>query len=105
MASVKVIPRGDQVLIRKLEDEKSEGGLILVKSANSSIVAAKGEVVAIGAGKLNDDFKRVPIEGLAVGAHVYFHTYPQGVECDLGGGDKAYLIAERQVVGVIGGKV
>lgn len=105
MAKVSVIPRGDQVLIRKLEDEKSEGGIILVKNPGSSIVAAKGEIISVGPGKLNDDFKRVPIEQLAPGMVVMFHTYPQGVECDLGGGDKAYLIAERQVVGVIGGKV
>lgn len=102
MASVKVIPRGDQVLIEKLEDEKSEGGIIMVKNSGSSIVAAKGRVLAMGGGKLTESFKRMPIEGFSVGSTVYFHTYPQGVEVDLGDHKVGYLIAERQVVGVIG---
>lgn len=102
MGKMTVIPRGDQVLIEKIEDEKSDGGIIMVKSQGSSIVAAKGRVLAVGSGKLNDDFKRVPIEGLAPGAVCYFHTYPQGVEVDLGDHKKGFLIAERQVVGVIG---
>jgi chaperonin GroES len=101
MARVMVVPRWDQVLIRKIEDDKSEGGLILPPSKNGSLVAAKGEVLAVGPGSLNDDFRRKPVEGIAVGSKVYFHTYPQGVEVDLGDHKVGYLIAERQVVGVI----
>jgi chaperonin GroES len=103
MAKVSVSPRGDQVLIRKLQDDKSEGGIILVHSKQSSIVAAKGEVLAIGPGKVTDEGRRVLVEGLKVGDQVYFHTYPTGVECDLGDGKVGSLVAERQIVGVIRG--
>jgi len=102
MAKFKVHPRGDQVLVRRIQDEKSEGGIIMVKKQDGGIPAAKGEIIAVGPGKLTDDFKRVPIEGIKEGTLVYFHTYPQGVECDLGDHQTGYLIAERQIVGVIG---
>jgi chaperonin GroES len=102
MAKFSVNPRGDQVLIRRIEEEKSEGGIFLVKDKVSGIPAAKGEVIAVGPGRLTDDFKRVPIEGISPGTICYFHTYPMGVECDLGEHQTAYLIAEKQIVGVIG---
>lgn len=108
MGKVVVIPRGDQVLVEKIQDDVSAGGILLPKKAEPSIVAQKGRVLAMGPGALTDAFKRKPIEALAVGNIVWFNAYPNGVECDLGKDDKGHrqtgwLIRESQIVGVICG--
>lgn len=97
---MKVEPRGDQVLIEKIQDEVSAGGILLPKKDEPTIMARKGKVLAVGPGTLTDDFKRKPIEGLRVGDICWFNVYPNGVECDLGKGAKGYLIREAQIVGV-----
>src|SRR6185295_2872524 len=100
---MKVIPRGDQVLIEKIQDEVSAGGILLPKKDQPTIMAQKGKILEIGPGMLTDDFKRKPIEGIRIGDLCWFNAYPNGVECDLGKSAKGWLIRESQIVGVIRG--
>lgn len=54
-------PLGDRVVIRPLsEEEVSKGGIILPDTAKEK--PQRGEVVAVGPGRLDDNGKRVAME-------------------------------------------
>ena len=99
-----VIPRGDQVLVERVVEKKTKGGILIPESAQKTptIVAARGKVLAVGPGKADEHGKRTPIDGVKVGDTVSYHTYPNGVEVQIDGRE-CYLIAERQIVGVFVG--
>ena len=54
-------PLGDRVVIKPLEEEEvTKGGLVLPDTAREK--PQKGEVVAVGPGRLGDDGKRMAME-------------------------------------------
>ncbi len=54
-------PLGDRVVIKPLEEEEvTKGGLVLPDTAREK--PQKGEVVAVGPGRLGDDGKRLAME-------------------------------------------
>ena len=54
-------PLGDRVVIKPLEEEEvTKGGLVLPDTAREK--PQKGEVVAVGPGRLGDDGKRLDME-------------------------------------------
>jgi chaperonin GroES len=54
-------PLADRVVIKPLEEEdKSPGGIILPDTAKEKPM--RGEVTAVGAGKIDDNGKRVPMD-------------------------------------------
>jgi len=56
-----IIPRNDRVLIRRIEEPETKiGGIVVPDVARSK--AIKGEVLAVGPGKLDEDGHRVPSE-------------------------------------------
>jgi chaperonin GroES len=57
---INFIPIRDRLLVKKIEDElKTKSGLQL--SDDTKERPTKGEVLAVGAGKLNDDGKLLPM--------------------------------------------
>ncbi len=57
----KLAPLGDRVVVKALaEEEITKGGIVLPDTAKEK--PQKGEVVAVGPGKLSDDGKRQPME-------------------------------------------
>jgi chaperonin GroES len=57
---INFIPIRDRILVKKIEDElKTKSGLQL--SDDTKERPTKGEVLAVGAGKLNDDGKLLPM--------------------------------------------
>jgi chaperonin GroES len=57
---INFIPIRDRILVKKIEDElKTKSGLKL--SDDTKERPTKGEVLAVGAGKLNDDGKLLPM--------------------------------------------
>ena len=57
---MKVRPLNDRILVKRLEEEETtKGGIIIPDSAKEK--PAEGEVIAVGKGKLND---KGEIEGL-----------------------------------------
>ena len=53
-----VTPLGDRVLVKRMDaEETSKGGIILPDSAKEK--PAEGTVIAVGAGKLNEDGERM----------------------------------------------
>jgi chaperonin GroES len=84
MAKTKISlsPLDDRVVIKRLEaEEKTAGGIVLPDSAKEK--PQKGEVLAVGPGKLLDNGKRAPVE-VKAGDTVLFGKY-SGNEIEMDG--------------------
>ncbi len=95
---VRLQPIGDRIVIKRAEgSQKTEGGIFLPDSAKEK--PTKGEVVAIGTGKLLDDGTRATSQ-LTVGDLVLFTSWAgETVEMD----DVEYLLMrEDDVTAIIG---
>ena len=58
---MKIRPLHDRVVIKRMEEEKaSPGGIIIPDSATEKPI--KGEVIAVGNGKIQDDGKVQPLD-------------------------------------------
>lgn len=70
---MKLRPLGDRVLVKPdSAEEKTAGGLFL--SSGSQEKPQRGTVVAVGAGKLDDDGDRIPMD-VKVGDVVIYGKY------------------------------
>src|ERR1700722_9526772 len=84
MASEKIRPLEDRVVVEPLEaEEKTSGGILLPDTAREK--PQRGRVLAIGPGKLQDDSKRLTVS-VAVGDEVLYGRYA-GNEVEIGGKD------------------
>ena len=92
-----VTPLGDRVLVRRnTAEETSKGGIILPDSAKEK--PAEGRIIAVGAGKLNEDGARLEMT-VKVKDRVLFSSYA-GSEIKVDGED--YLIlSEDEILAVI----
>lgn len=80
-------PLGDRIIVKALDQEsKSPGGILLPDTAQQRPM--KGEVIAVGEGKLLDNGERVPME-VKPGDRVIFSKYG-GTE--IKEGDEEYVI-------------
>ena len=58
---MKVKPLNDRVLVKRMEpEEKVKGGIIIPDTAKEKPL--EGKVVAVGAGRLDENGKRIPME-------------------------------------------
>ena len=70
---MKLKPLVDRVVVKPLEvEEKTAGGIVLPDTAKEK--STKGEVIAVGSGKLLDNGKRLPIS-VKVGDKVLYGKY------------------------------
>ncbi|MDQ2683899.1 MAG: co-chaperone GroES [Chloroflexota bacterium] len=95
---VKLRPLGDRVLVRPLgREETTKSGIVLPDTAKEK--PQRGTVVAVGAGRLDDDGDRIAVD-VEVGNEVLFAKYA-GTEFKLD--EEEYLIlAEKDILAVIG---
>ena len=96
---MKLRPLQDRVIIKRLEAEtKSAGGIVIPDSATEKPI--KGEVVAVGAGKILEDGK---VRALAVkaGDKVLFGKY-SGTEVKVDG-EELLVMREEDLVAIIEG--
>ena len=71
--AVKVTPLADRVVVKPLtREEVTKGGIVLPDTAKEK--PQEGEVVAVGAGRMGDDGKRIPME-VKVGDTVIYAKY------------------------------
>jgi chaperonin GroES len=71
--SVNVTPLHDRVLVRRLEEKETvKGGIIIPDTAKEK--PQEGQVVAVGAGKINDKGERIALD-VKVGDRVLFGKY------------------------------
>lgn len=97
MADIKVKPLGGRVLVKPLEDEETDSGLIIPATADKE-KPEQGTIVALGTGKVDDDGKEIPFN-VEVGDRVMFKQYsPDEVEMD---GVTYLVIDESDILAVI----
>lgn len=86
-------PLQDRILVKPMEaEEKTSSGIIIPDTAKEKPM--KGEIVAVGQGKVTDDGKTVPME-LKVGDKVLYGKY-SGTEITVDGNE--YLIMRESDV-------
>ena len=84
-------PLGDRVLVKPApKEETTSSGLYISSGAQEK--PQKGEVVAVGAGKLNDKGERLPID-VKVGDQVFYGKFG-GTEVKVEGEDYLLLRAD-----------
>ena len=92
-----VRPLDDRVLIKPLEaEEKTAGGIVLPDTAKEK--SQRGEVIAVGAGKLLDDGERAPLS-VKKGDRVLFGKYA-GTEIKIGG-EEHQIMRESEILAVL----
>jgi chaperonin GroES len=71
--SVQVTPLHDRVLIKRIEEKETvKGGIIIPDTAKEK--PQEGEVIAVGAGKINEEGKRITLD-VKAGDRVLFGKY------------------------------
>ena len=96
---MKIRPLQDRVIVRRMEEEKtSPGGIVLPDSATEKPI--KGEVVAVGKGLVQENGDLRPLD-LKVGDEVLFGKY-SGTEIKLDG-EELLVMKEDDVMGVFEG--
>lgn len=92
-----VKPLHDRVLVKRIEEENKTAGGIIIPD-NSKEKPARGEVVSVGSGYVNQDGSRRELE-VKAGDKVLFGKY-SGSEVKVEGQD--YLIMkEEEILGVL----
>ena len=95
-----VRPLHDRIIVRRLEEgEQKIGGIIIPDSAKEK--PQQGKVIAVGAGKTNDEGKRMPLD-VKAGDTILFGKY-SGQEIKLDG-EEFLIMREDEVLGVIEGE-
>ena len=91
-------PLKDRVLVKYSEEpEKSAGGIFIPETAKEK--PQRGEIVAVGSGKVTDDGKTQPME-VKMGDVVLFEKY-SGSKINFD--DTEYLIIrEDDILGIVG---
>jgi chaperonin GroES len=93
---MKIRPLHDRVVVKRVAEEKtSPGGIVIPDTAAEKPV--RGEVIAVGKGKVLDNGERRPV-GVKVGDHVLFGKY-SGTEVKVGR-DELVVMREDDIIGV-----
>ncbi len=94
---MKIRPLHDRVLIKRIaEESKTKGGIIIPDTAKEK--PQEGKVVAVGAGKVDDSGKLIPL-GVKVGDKILFGKY-SGSEVKLDG-EEHLIMREEDIMGVL----
>lgn len=90
-------PLGDRVVVKPSQrDEVTKSGIVLPDTAKEK--PQRGEVVAVGKGRYDEDGDRIPME-VSTGDHVLFAKYA-GTEFKLD--DDEYLIlSEKDILAIV----
>jgi len=90
-------PLSDHVIVKPLEEEKTKSGIILPDTVDKER-PEKGEVVAVGPGKILENGSRAPMS-VQVGQKVVFKKYsPDEVKVD---DQELLVISESDIIAVI----
>ncbi|HEY4616490.1 MAG TPA: co-chaperone GroES [Citricoccus sp.] len=95
--SVSIKPLEDRIVVRPLEAEQTTAsGLVIPDTAKEK--PQEGQVVAVGAGRVDDKGNRIPVD-VSEGDVVLFSKYG-GTEVKVGGEDYLVLSA-RDVLAIV----
>ena len=94
---MKIRPIGDRIVIKVIEDTaQTEGGIFIPDSAKEK--PQKGEVVAVGLGKMNDKGEREPMD-VKTGDIVLFAKYA-GTDVKVGK-EELKIMSVSDILGII----
>jgi len=94
---MKIIPLCDRILIKRVgEEEKTKGGIVIPDTAKEKPV--QGKVIAVGAGKMGEDGKRIPLD-VKEGDRVLFSKYA-GNEIKIEG-EEHLIVREDDILGIV----
>lgn len=97
MASPKIRPLQDRILVKRLtEEEKTKGGIIIPDSAKEK--PQEGEVIAVGNGKVLDNGTKMALE-VKAGDRILFSKY-SGTEVKIDG-EEYTIMREDDILGVV----
>jgi chaperonin GroES len=95
---MKVKPISDHVVIKPLEaEEKTSGGILLPDTAKEK--STRGEVMAIGSGRLLPNGRVVPLS-VKVGDQVIYSKYA-GSEIKVDG-KELKIVSENEILAIVG---
>ena len=93
-----VRPLHDRVLVKRVEEKETvKGGIIIPDTAKEKPM--EGEVIAVGAGKVADDGKRVALD-VKAGDKILFGKY-SGTEIKIDG-QEYVIMREDEILAIIG---
>ena len=96
---MKIRPLHDRLIVRRMEEERtSAGGIVIPDSATEK--PAQGEIVAAGKGKINENGDVHPLD-VKVGDKVLFGKYA-GTEVKVEG-EELLVMREEDIMGVVEG--
>ncbi|HEV8525146.1 MAG TPA: co-chaperone GroES [Terriglobales bacterium] len=97
--AAKLTPLHDRVLIRRIEEQESvRGGIIIPDTAKEK--PQEGEVISVGKGKINEEGKVRPLD-VKPGDRILFGKYA-GTEIKLDG-EEFLIMREEEVLGILTG--
>ena len=90
-------PLHDRIIVRRIEEgEQKIGGIIIADSAKEK--PQQGKVIAVGAGKVKDDGKRIPLD-VKEGDTILFGKY-SGQEIKING-EEHLIMREDEVLAIV----
>ena len=94
---MKIRPLHDRVIVKRMEEErKTASGIVIPDTAAEK--PDQGEIMAVGAGKKDDQGKLIPLD-VKVGDRVLFGKYAgQTVKVE---GDELLVMREEDIMGVV----
>jgi chaperonin GroES len=94
---MKVKPLHDRLIVQRVEEEeKTKGGIIIPDTAKEKPI--EGKVIAVGAGRIKKDGKKLPLE-VKKGDRVLYAKYG-GTEVKIGG-EEYLIMKEDDILAVI----
>ncbi len=90
----KLRPLGDRVLIKRLEEEQTTAGGIIIPDAAKE-KAQTGAVVSVGAGRVDNAGNRIPLQ-VKAGDTIYFGKF-SGTQA----GEEYLILREDEILGVL----
>ena len=96
---MKFRPLHDRVVVRRLEQEKTSGGIIIPDTAKEK--PQEGEIIAVGPGARDESGKVQPLD-VKAGDRVLFGKW-SGTEVKIDG-EELIIMKESDVMGIIEGK-
>ena len=97
--SISIRPLGDRVIVEPVEQEETIAGGMLVLPETAKEKPQQGKVLAVGAGRRDDDGKRIEMD-VKEGDTVLFAKYA-GTEVKLDG-KKLLIMKEADILGIVG---
>ena len=94
---MKIRPLHDRVIVKRTEgEEKTKGGIIIPDTAKEKPV--EGKVIAVGAGKVLDSGKKVPLQ-VKEGDRILFGKY-SGTEVKIDG-EEHLIMREDDIIAIV----